>query len=336
VLKRRARRIAVSGFLLAVAVSGLTACRTAPSVAAYIGDEQVTVAELEAAVDQRTADEDVAAFAAERAPDFTRRVLSILVQHEIYTVAAERFDVQVTDAEVRSRIDQLLGDDDPDTVFSQLAQQGIGREDVFETVRQQLLRREIAVAQGDTTEPSEDELRARYEEARTGLAEIRFGYINVPDQAAADALRDRLQADPAEYAAAAAEYPGDFTLAELDQRALAEVPAPLADQVATAEPNTAFTAVVSEVPGVIVTFVEGTVYPSFEELRPQLEQEFTEAADAAGTSLVDDVRSDLDVVINPRYGVLQDTGELVPAEGGVVDILGDEDESAAAPGGAGG
>ena len=32
----------------------------------------------------------------------------------------------------------------------------------------------------------------------------------------------------------------------------------------------------------IVTFVEGTVYPSFEELRPQLEQDFIEAADAAG------------------------------------------------------
>ena len=50
-LKRRVPRIAVSGFLLAVAVSGLTACRTAPSVAAYVGDEQVTVAELDAAVE---------------------------------------------------------------------------------------------------------------------------------------------------------------------------------------------------------------------------------------------------------------------------------------------
>jgi hypothetical protein len=30
------------------------------------------------------------------------------------------------------------------------------------------------------------------------------------------------------------------------------------------------------------------------------------------------------VTVNPRYGVLED-GRLVPGDGGVVDILGDED-----------
>ena len=50
-LKRRVPRVLVSGFLLALAVSGLSACRTSPNVAAYVGDEQVTVAELDAAVD---------------------------------------------------------------------------------------------------------------------------------------------------------------------------------------------------------------------------------------------------------------------------------------------
>ena len=74
------------------------------------------------------------------------------------------------------------------TVYSQLAQQGIGREDVFENVRQQLLRREIALDRGrgagalgggaagrGTRRPSES------------LAEVSFGYITVPDQATADA-----------------------------------------------------------------------------------------------------------------------------------------------------
>jgi peptidyl-prolyl cis-trans isomerase SurA len=336
VLKPRVPRIAVSGLLLAVAVSGLTACRTSPSVASYIGDEQVTVTELEAAVDERTADEEIAAYAAGAEGDFTRRTLNILVQAEVHTVAAERYGVEVTDAQVRSRIDDLLGDDDPDTVYSQLAQQGISRQDVFETVRQQLIRREIALAEGEVEEPSEEALQAQYEETREGLAEVRFGYIAVPDQATADALQAQLQADPSRYAAAAAQFEGPYTLPALEQRSLAEVPGPLAEQVATARPNTAFTLAVEEVGGVLVTFVEGTVYPTLEELRPQLEQEFSTAADAAGTALVDGVRDDLDVVVNPRYGAFDDSGELVSITEGVVQILEDQPADGSAEGADGG
>jgi phage baseplate assembly protein gpV len=340
VSKRRAPRIAVSGFLLAVAVSGLTACRTDPSVAAYVGDEQVTVTELEAAVDERTADDEIAAFVEGNEADYTRRVLSLLVQEEVYAVAAERYGVQVTDAQVRARIDELLGEDDPEAVFGQLAQQGISRGDVFETVRQQLVRREIALAEGEVEEPSEEELRAQYDEVKQDQVTYRFGYIVVADQATADAVRAQLEANPAAYADIAAQNPHEFTLPALTEQSIDQVPPPLAEQVTTAAPGTVFTLPVAELEGVIVTLVDGPVYPSFEELRPQLEQEFTDAADAAGTSLVDGVRADLDVVINPRYGVLQDTGELVPGDGGVVQILEDQATGGAgdgaAEGGAGG
>jgi peptidyl-prolyl cis-trans isomerase SurA len=321
----------VSGFLLAVAVSGVTACRTSPSVAAYVGDEQVTVAELDTAVEERTADEDIAAFASNAPEEFDRQVLNLLVQTEVHAAAAEQYGVEVTDAQVRSRIDELLGEDDPDTVFSQLAQQGISREDVLETIRQQLIRREIALAEGQVEEPSDEELGAQYENAREGLAEVRFGYITVPDQATADALVTQLQADPSRYAGFAAQFPGQTTLPEIDQRGLGDVPGPIAEQVAAAQPNTAFAVTVDDVPGVIVTFVEGVTYPTFEELRPQLEQQFVEQADAAGTELVNGVREDLDVTVNPRFGTLDENGELVPGGGGVVQLLEDQ----AADGGTG-
>jgi peptidyl-prolyl cis-trans isomerase SurA len=326
VLKRRVPRAITSGFLLAVAVAGLTACRTSPNVAAYVGDEQVTVTELDSAVDARLEDEGIAAYAAGNEADFDRRVLSLLVQEQVYSVAAERYDVRVTDAQVRSRIDELLGDDDPETVYAQLAQQGISRQDVFENVRQQLIRHEIALTAGDVEETSDADLRARYEEVKQDQVKFRFGYITVPDQATADAVAAQLEANPTGYAAIAAQYAGQYTLNDLTEQTIDQVPGPLAQQIATAQPGTAFTLPVAEVQGVIVTFVAGQVYPTFEELRPQLEQEGNDAIDAAGTSLVDDVRTDLDVVVNPRYGVLQDTGEILPGtgEGSVVDILGDE------------
>ena len=59
-LKRRVSRVITTGFLLAVTVSGLTACRTSPNVAAYVGETQVSVSELESAVEERLTDEAVA------------------------------------------------------------------------------------------------------------------------------------------------------------------------------------------------------------------------------------------------------------------------------------
>jgi SurA N-terminal domain/PPIC-type PPIASE domain len=328
VLKRRAARMVTAGVLLALPVFGLTGCRTSPNVAAYVGDSQVTVSELESAVEARLTDEAVAAFAETDPETFTRRVLSLLVQEEVYAEAAERYDIRVGDDDVRTRIDELLGSDDPDEVFGQLAQQGIGRADVFENVRQQLVRREIAEAEGQAEGLSEEALRARYAEVRESLAQVSFGYITVPDQATADAVLAELTATPAAYAAVAARYPGESTLPALEAHGRDELPGVLAENIAAAAPNTGFTTAVPGIGGIVVTFVQGTVYPTFEEVRPQLENEASEPVDQAGDQVVQQVRADLGVTVNPRYGVLED-GRLVAGDGGVVDILGDEDAAAA-------
>ncbi len=332
VLKRRAARVLLSGFVMSVAVSGLTACRTSPNVAAYVGDEQVTVTELQNAVAARLEDPELAAFVEGQQDEFTRRVLSLLVRTEVHEVAAERYGVRVDDDDVRRRIEVLLAGADPDTEYSKLAQQGVGRADVFETVRQQLVRQGIAEAEGDVEAPTEADLRARYEEVREELAEVSFGYITVPDEATAASVLAQLTANPAGYEAVAAQYPSATTLATLETRSQDEVPPPLAEGIAAAQPNTGFSLPVPEVGGVIVTFVEGPVYPPFEDVRPQLEQEAVGAAQDAGGALVDAVREDLGVTVNPRYGVLED-GDLVPGDGGVVDILEEDGGDAAADAG---
>ena len=313
------RRLTASLAAGLASISILAGCRSAPDVAAYVGDAEITVGQLERAVDDRLADEQIAAFAEGSPDDFTRRVLAGLVDQEVHAVAAERYGVEVTDAEVRQRIEQLLGGDDPEAIYDQLAQQGISRADVRETIRQQLLRRELAAEEGDAAALDESVLRARYEEVREGLAQLSFGYITVPDQAAADAVLAQLTATPSAYPAVAARYPGPSTLPALETRTPDEVPGPLAQGVAAAAPNTGFTTSIPDV-GVVVTFVEGTVYPTFEEVRPQLEEEAAGQADTAGAALVDDVRADLDVTVNPRFGVLED-GQVVPGDGGVVDLL---------------
>jgi hypothetical protein len=325
VLKRRVPRVLATGFLLAVSVVGLSACRTSPNVAAYVGDAQVTVTELDSAVAERLADDEIAAYAKGKEDEFTRRVLSLLVQEEVYAAAAERYDVQVDDDDVRARIAELLGNDDPDAVYSQLAQQGIGREDVFENVRQQLLRQQIAAADGKAEGLDEAALRARYAEVRDDLAQISFGYIVVPDDATADAVLAELTANPANYPAVAARYPG-ASLPALVTKGPDELPTALAGGITAAAPNTGF---ITPVRGaVVVTFVAGPVVPTFEQARPDLETEAADQAEQAALSIVDDVRTDLGVTVNPRFGVLKD-GKLVAGGGGLVDILKDGDAATA-------
>jgi peptidyl-prolyl cis-trans isomerase SurA len=322
----------VAGSLMAVAVSGLTGCRTSPNVAAYVGDAQVTVSELDSAVAERRSDQAIAAYADGNQDQFTRRVLSLLVQEEIYAAAAQRYDVQVSDDDVRARIAELLGNDDPEAVYGQLAAQGVGREDVFENVRQQVERQRIAAAQGKAGGLDDAALQARYQEVRDSLAKVSFGYITVPDDAAAAAVLAQLTAAPENYAVLAAQFPGAYTLPALETRTPDKVPSVLAAGIAAAAPNTGFSTAVPEAGGVVVTFVAGTVYPTFEEVRPDLEKAAADEADKAGTTLVDGVRKDLGVTVNPRFGVLEN-GKLVPGSGGVVDILKDRAAPSATPAG---
>jgi peptidyl-prolyl cis-trans isomerase SurA len=127
----------------------------------------------------------------------------------------------------------------------------------------------------------------------------------------------------------AAAHPNQNTLPALESRTADKLPSVLAQGINDAAPNTGFSTPVPEAGGVVVTFVAGPVYPSFEEVRPDLEKEAADKVDKAGGSIVDDFRKDLGVTVNPRYGVLKD-GKLVADGGGVVDILKDDAAKAAA------
>jgi hypothetical protein len=312
---RRLTAAAVAG----LALVGLAGCRTAPNVAAYVGDSQVSVTELESAIDDRLADPAIEQFANQDSDTYTRQVLSTLVQDEVHTAAAERYGVDVPPAEVRERLDQIFAGQDEDEAYAGLAAQGLSRADAFSVIRQQLIRLRIAEAEGLDEPLSEAALRERYEQTRADSSQIDLGYITVPDQRTADRVVAALDADPDRYAQLAERFAGDFTLAEPRTLPLEQVPPPLADQAAAAEPGTAFAVAVPETGGVVVGFVGPA--PTFEELRPQLQQSAEEEVDQEAQGLVEKVRQDLDVEVNPRYGDLQDDGQVQPADAGVVKLL---------------
>lgn len=322
------RRLLVLLVLGLAGLTGLTGCRTSPTVAAYVGDERVTVDTLDAAVNQRQADPDIATFAAKDEVGFTRQVLSLLVAERVYAQAAQHYQVHVSDADVSARIGELLAGNDPAAVYRQLAQQqGVNVADVRENVRQQLIRQRVAVAAGKA-DLSEAALRQRYQQGTGRLAQVQLGLITVPDQSTADAVRAQLTANPASYPALAAKYPGSATLPQISPLSPDQLPSVLSSAVAATAPGHTFTVPVAQVGGVVVGFVGETVVPPFADVHDQLAQQAVTDADKAGAALIEAFRNGLHITVNPRYGVL-DAGKVVAGDGGVVKILTDAGTAAA-------
>ncbi|MEI4270766.1 SurA N-terminal domain-containing protein [Klenkia sp. LSe6-5] len=320
----------MSLLLLGLAVAGVAGCRTSPDVAAYVGDDRVTVAQLQAAVDEGLADPGVAAYAAGLDDgDYQRQVLDLLVGERVYDAVEERYGLEVTDAQVTRRLDDLLGGQDEDALFSQLAQQqGLLPEGAREIVRELLVREQVAQAAG-LADLSDEGLQAAYEDARAAGRQFELGYITVPDQATADAVAGQLRADPSSYDALASQFAGTYTLAAPQLRTLDDLPTALVEPVQGVLPEGVFNLPVAETGGVVVGQV---TFPPFEDLEADLAAQARQAASDAAKPLVADLRDDLDITVNPRFGSLED-GAVVAGDGGVVRILeGGADPAGAAAG----
>lgn len=340
VLKRRLPRALVSGLLLSVAVGGLSGCRTSPNVAAYVGQEQITVAELDSAVHERLADDAVAAYAKTNGAAFRRQVLTSLIDQQVFTEAARRYGVTVGEGEVRSRYAELLAarDTDAATLEQSAAQSGASRQDVLEEVRHIVVVEKIATANGKGGSLTETALQQRYQQELSSFTKKEVGLIQVADQATADSILAQLVASPATYPALAAAHPGQNTLPALQVLDTTQLPSQVASGIQAAAPNTGFP-VPLQSSGVVIVFVGASVTQPYSEVRAKIVEEAAAPVDKAGAALVNKVRSGMRITLNPRYGTLKD-GSVTESTGGPVDILGPSSsaKSPAAPstGGAGG
>ncbi|MGY1771704.1 SurA N-terminal domain-containing protein [Blastococcus sp. SYSU D00813] len=325
----RTRRPAAVLALGLIAGLALTGCRTSPNVAAYVGDDRITVDALQGAVDDRLADPAQAEAVGDDVGGYTREVLTDLVNERVFAAAAQRYGVEVGDAEVRERISALLGGGDPEDAYAQLATQGFSREDVDASITQQLVVEGVAYAAGEAEEPDQAALRSQYTALLTSQEPRPLGIITVADQATADAVVAQLQADPSTYQSLAGQYQGQATLPQVDQIGPDQLPPDLAAPLLAAAEGTVFSQAVPGLGGVTVVYV-----PAFEDVAFALGEQSRAEAQDAGSQLVLAVAEDLDISVNPRFGSYRE-GSVVPAEGGVVQLLDetaeDADEAALPP-----
>lgn len=336
--RRGSLRVLLAGSAAALALTGLAGCRTSPTVAAYVGETQISVARLDAAVAAREhADQAVAAYAKAHAAAFDKQVLTTLIDQQVYAAAARRYGVSVSNQEVDARYAELVAAEDTDqaTVEQRAAQSGVTRGDVLEQVRHLVLIEKIAAATGQGAPLTESALYQRYQDELSSLTRKQVGFIQVADQATAAAVLAQLTAQPTSYPTVAAQHPGQSTLPTLQPIDPSQLPSQVSSGIASAAPNTGFPVPVQGA-GVIVVFVGNAVTPTFAEQRPKLVAEAETSVDKAGAALVSKLRSGMHITVNPRYGVLKN-GSLTEPTGGVVDILGSPAAgTSAAPGGSGG
>lgn len=324
----RVRRLYLTLPLLSLlAVLGLAGCRTAPAVAAYVEDVTITTDQLADAVEERMADENIAAAIEPGDAGYQVLVLDQLVQQAIYRILSADYDVEVTDRAVDDRLDELLAGDGSQTVadtYARIAsEQMLSELDVREEVRRILIREEVAAEEGLDAPIQEPALRQRYEETKDQLSTIELGFITVPDQGTADAVLESLVADPSSYPVVAATYAGPNTAPEFISGSVAEVPGELLPSVQATAVGQGFTLPLPQAGGIVVGYVAAVDVPAFEDVREQVRSEAAGGVEAAVTEIVTEFASGLDIDINPRYGALNQ-GRVVPSgQGGVVRILED-------------
>lgn len=306
---------------LVAALLALSACRTSPGAAAYVGSETITTAELDRAVDAGLRDTAIAQLYDGRIGEYRQLVLQGLIDTEVYDAAAARYDVEVTDTDVSERLTDILDSQGLSAAdfFTEQAGQGRTEAAVREQIREFIISEEVAAEAELDDATSEAALRTEYEQTREQYAQFSVGLITVVDQPTADAVLAALTAAPESYAEQATTYAGQNTLPEL-QTATAEQLAELVDDVSTLQAGQGFTADLVGTGEISVVFIAAIDYPTFDDLRPTLEQQASEQVQAAVAAELQAVRDSLDITVNPRYGSYEE-GVLGPAGSDVVSVL---------------
>lgn len=320
-VSRLTRPLAVTAALVA-ALLALSGCRTSPGAAAYVGSQTITTADLDRAVDRGLDDPAIADLYDGRTGEYRQLVLQELIDGAVYDTAAANYGIEVTDADVGARLAEIVdGQSIPEAdFFAQQAAQGRTESTVREQIRQFIISEEVAAEAGLDEATSDDALQEEYDATRDQFAQFSVGLITLADQATADTVLAALTADPDSYVAQATTYAGQNTLPEL-QTATAEQLVGLVPDVGALVAGQGFTDALLPTGEITVVFVGAIDYPTFDDLRPTLEQQAGEQVQAAVQAELQSVRDSLDITVNPRYGSYDDTGVLGPADSDVVSVL---------------
>jgi parvulin-like peptidyl-prolyl isomerase len=172
------------GFAALVAVGGLalSACGAAhPGAAATVGDDRITVAELQALTNRTLADPTFAASSGSDTAAVQRQELTNLISHHLLDIAARDKGVTVTEGEVGNTISTVLKQEgSQDALDKDAAAHGIAPDDIHDYFYYATLQSKLA--------------------PKIETPVVHVAHILVKDEETADKILDEVKSDPSSFA----------------------------------------------------------------------------------------------------------------------------------------
>lgn len=310
--------------LAAAALVALPACGDLlDPAAAVVYGEKIPIEDVQEEVDEFVASEGYKGLAAQgNGPAIEREeeqsTLTDLIRRAVLAPAAEEYDIVVTDEDVQQSFDEFVDaqfDGQVGRLEEDLKEQGLTvaqfREIVYDQVLHDSLRAEVTA----DVRPSEEDVRAFYEENRTEYRTARARHILVRERPLAAQLAARLQA-------ASPENVEDLFVELARRHSIDESSAPKGGDLGYTPPGT-FVAPfdkaigelgVGEVSDAVgtefgwhVIYLVGERIEPFENVREGIEQQLLgPAQDEAWNEYLRGLFEEADIEVNPRYGVFDE------------------------------
>ena len=172
------------------------------STAAVVDGENITVKQIEDALDRFAASEQFEQLTQQEEPNTIRRqyqqsLLGQLIRRSVLEKEAVQADVQVSDADIDERIDEFQQDFETEEQFlEEVKRQGTTLSEIEGFVRDALLEERLREEISEDTAPAEEEIRLFYDEQQDQFAEIHTAHILVEKKPLAARLKRQLDATP--------------------------------------------------------------------------------------------------------------------------------------------
>ncbi len=202
----RVKRLPLAAALLA-SVLAFSACGDSGPAgsrpAASVGDRTIETAEVTEAFEKFEDSPGFDQLSQQQGESQARRLfeqsyVSQLIRRYVLRAEAEEMNIDISDDQLSARLEEIKAQfqGDETAFLDALKQQGLTEAELDELVTDQLIEQELRKkVTGDLT-PSDQELRAYYEDHLDDYKEVRASHILVEEMALAENLSDQLEAAP--------------------------------------------------------------------------------------------------------------------------------------------
>lgn len=303
--------------------------------AAVVNGNKITVEEIAADLERF---EDSAEFerlseqgdAKELKRQVEQQLLSQEIRRAVLQPKAEEQGIEVSEGEITARLDEIKADYESDAAFEKaLKEQNLSLEQVEQLVADRLLEEELRAKVTEGAGPSDEEVRAFFDENQARYEEAEAQHILVEDRAKAEDIAGQLQdASKAKVDNLFAKLAKRLSIDESNAANAGELGffgpgdfvAPFEKAAAKLDVGQISDPVQTEFGWHIIRVTDRRV-AVFEDVAAEIRQELGQGAvDEAWDDFVRTAYVDADVKVNPRYGefdeesfqVVDPTAEDVP------------------------